>query len=187
VKNSVFRLINLLDIAVAASFCSVSLLSSVLILTAISLILFTANLLAVRRPLTIICELTPSSTNAFASFKISPARTTTDVVPSPTSASCDLAISVNIRAAGWTMSNSYVDLCVSRTAPLGAMERDKLAFITVAPSFVIVCFPLASTNKRSPPYGPRVVLIVFWTAKQALMLEMICPRPWDWSVPTSNL
>jgi hypothetical protein len=33
-------------------------------------------------------------------------------------------------------------------------------FITVAPSFVIVCLPFPSTNKRSPPYGPKVLRMV---------------------------
>jgi hypothetical protein len=30
-----------------------------------------------------------------------------------------------------------------------------------------------------------VPLMVDCTARQALMLEMICPRPWDWSVPVN--
>ena len=33
-------------------------------------------------------------------------------------------------------------------------------FITVAPSFVIVCLPLASTRSKSPPYGPNVDFMV---------------------------
>lgn len=55
-------------------------------------------------------ELTPFSTWSFTSFNISPASTTTDVVPSPTSASCERAMSVSMRAAGWTMSKSYAGL-----------------------------------------------------------------------------
>lgn len=51
--------------------------------------------------------------------------------------------------------------------------RSFLTFITVAPSLVMVCLPLASTINRSPPYGPSVDLIVACTAKQALMLETI--------------
>jgi hypothetical protein len=55
--------------------------------------------------------------------------------------------------------------------------------MTVAPSLVIVCLPFSSTRSKSPPYGPSVVLIVDWTAMQALMLETTWPRPCDWSVP----
>ena len=55
--------------------------------------------------------------------------------------------------------------------------------MTVAPSLVMVVLPFSSTSSRSPPYGPRVLLMVDWTAKQALMFDMICPRPCDWSVP----
>lgn len=54
-----------------------------------------------------------------------------------TSASCDLAISTNDLAAGWTTSKS---------------------FIIVAPSLDIVAFPLLSTISLSIPLGPSVVL-----------------------------
>ena len=37
--------------------------------------------------------------------------------------------------------------------------------------------------RRSPPYGPRVDLTVSCTAKHALILDSICPRPWEASVP----
>lgn len=129
-KNSVFRLISLLVIAVAASLLSVSRWFASSVLMAISLILLTAMVEAFRRPLTMICELTPCSTCSLISLRISPASTTTEVVPSPTSASCDLAMSTRMRAAGCTMSRS---------------------FMTVAPSLVIVCLPFSSTIKRSPP------------------------------------
>lgn len=39
-------------------------------------------------------------------------------------------------------------------------NRDRRTFMTVAPSFVMVCLPLPSTSNKSPPYGPRVLLIV---------------------------
>lgn len=129
-KKSVFRLISLLVMAVPASLASVSLWLASSVLTAISLTLLTAIWEALLRPLTMVCELTPCSTCSLTSFRISPASTTTDVVPSPTSASCDRAISTRILAAGWTMSRS---------------------FMTVAPSFVIVCLPFSSTINRSPP------------------------------------
>ena len=119
-KNSVLRLINLLVMAVPASLLSVSLLFASSVLIWISLILLTAIVDALLRPLMMICELTPCSTCSLISFKISPARTTTDVVPSPTSASCDRAISTRIRAAGWTMSRSFLmsepnQICCRRT------------------------------------------------------------------------
>ena len=50
---------------------------------------------------------------------------------------------------------------------------------------VMVCLPLPSTSNRSPPYGPRVLRIVDCTARQALMLETIWPRPCDESVPVT--
>lgn len=107
VKKSALRCISLLLMAVAASFLRVSLLFPSVVLTDISLTLFTAIAEALLRPLMIVCVLTPCSTCSFTSFNISPARTTTDVVPSPTSASCERAMSVNILAAGWTISSSY--------------------------------------------------------------------------------
>ena len=54
-----------------------------------------------------------------------------------------------------------------------------LTFMTVAPSFVMVCLPFASTSSRSPPYGPKVLFMVDCTAKQALILEMTWPFPCD--------
>lgn len=157
---------SLLFIAVAANLRRVSTFFSSLpaesiMSTAISLTLLTAIALAVRRPLTMVCALTPCSTSSRTSLKISPARTTTDVVPSPTSASWERAISVRIRAAGCTISNSYIvkDRLVSKTHSI-SFSPDYLTFITVAPSFVIVCFPLVSTSNRSPPYGPSVLFTV---------------------------
>ena len=78
---------SLLVMAVAASLSRTSLLFESVVFTAISLILLTAIDDALRRPLMIVCVLTPSSTDSLTSLRISPARTTTDVVPSPTSAS----------------------------------------------------------------------------------------------------
>ncbi len=105
-KNSVLRLMSLLVMAVPANLLSVSLLFASSVVIWISLILLTAIVTDLRRPLMMICELTPPSTCSLTSFRISPARTTTEVVPSPTSASCERAMSTRIRAAGWTMSRS---------------------------------------------------------------------------------
>lgn len=86
--------------AVAASLLKVSLLFPSPAFTAISIILLTAIAEALFSPLIIVCELTPCSTNSLISLSISPASTTTEVVPSPTSASWERAMSVRIRAAG---------------------------------------------------------------------------------------
>jgi len=61
----------------------------------------------------------PSSINSLDCLRSSPAKSTTEVVPSPTSLSYDLAISTKVLAAGCTMS-----------------KRE----IKVAPSFEIVTF-----------------------------------------------
>ncbi len=166
-KKPVFRLISLLVMAVAASLQRVSLLFPSSVLTAISLILLTAMVHALLSPLMMICELTPCSTCSLTSFRISPASTTTELVPSPTSASCDRAMSTRIRAAGWTMSKSY-RMLVEREYKrpienksevkkegcyrgVGLARQPPLTFITVAPSLVMVCLPFSSTINKSPP------------------------------------
>lgn len=85
------------------------------------------------------CGWTPSSMNGFICFRISAAKTTTDVVPSPTSASWERAISTIVEAAGKTISKS---------------------FRIVAPSLEIVVAPLLSTMSLSRPRGPKVVRIL---------------------------
>jgi hypothetical protein len=72
---------------------------------------------------------------------------------------------------------------VGELAPQGNIRLAR-TFITVAPSFVIVCRPFASTISRSPPYGPSVGLTVACTARHALMLDRICGLPCDVSVPS---
>ena len=78
----------------------------------------------------------PSSMKFFDCFKSSPAVRTTEVVPSPTSLSYDLAISTNVFAAGWTISSNPI-----RVAPSFEM-------VTLLPSWISLSIPL----------GPRVVL-----------------------------
>lgn len=179
VKKSEFRCISLLLMAVAASFCSVSLWLLSPMSTAISLILLTAMPHARRRPLMMVWLLTPCSTYSLTSLSTSPASTTTDVVPSPTSASCERAMSVRMRAAGWTMSRSCAQSVLLFLFQARRHSGFRLTFITVAPSLVIVCLPFSSTSSRSPPYGPKVLLMVDCTAKQALMLDNIWPLPCD--------
>lgn len=79
------------------------------------------------------------SLQGLASFMKEQARSTTEVVPSPTSESCDRAMSTSVRAAGCTMSR---------------------CFMIVAPSFEMVVRPLWLTIILSIPRGPSVVRIV---------------------------
>ena len=72
---------------------------------------------------------------------------TTDVVPSPTSWSCNCANSTNTFAAGCSTSN--------------------VANI-VAPSFVIVTSPISSTNILSNPTGPKEDFTIFARAWHAV-------------------
>mmetsp|Transcript_3723 Transcript_3723/g.10066 ORF Transcript_3723/g.10066 Transcript_3723/m.10066 type:complete len:227 (-) Transcript_3723:8-688(-) len=109
------------------------------------------------------CGCTPSSTKGLHSRRNSPARMTTVVVPSPTSESCDFAMSTRDLAAGCTMSRS---------------------FMMVAPSLEMVVVPRSSCTSLSSPRGPRVVRTESTTAMQALMLEMSWPLPWLVSVPS---
>lgn len=86
-----------------------------------------------------------------AYLRSSPAVRTTEVVPSPTSLSYDLAISTSVFAAGWTISNRLM---------------------RVAPSFEIVT-DLPSWISLSIPLGPKVVFTTSTIDWQALILEMI--------------
>ena len=79
------------------------------------------------------CGCTPSSTKGLHSRRNSPARMTTVVVPSPTSESCDFAMSTRDLAAGCTMSRS---------------------FMMVAPSLEMVVVPRSSCTSLSSPRGP---------------------------------
>jgi hypothetical protein len=60
---------------------------------------------------------------------------------------------VRMRAAGCTISKSYQTNVRIIFHCVRCMMSDnfKRTFITVAPSFVMVCRPLASTSRRSPP------------------------------------
>mmetsp|Transcript_31008 Transcript_31008/g.77568 ORF Transcript_31008/g.77568 Transcript_31008/m.77568 type:complete len:272 (-) Transcript_31008:65-880(-) len=127
-------------------------------------ILATASAQAWRKARTIVCACTPSSTKGLASRSNSPASTTTEVVPSPTSASCERAMSTSVLAAGWTMSRS---------------------FMSVAPSLEIVTTPSRRIS-LSIPRGPSVVRRMSTTALIALMLEMSCALPCDESVPSRS-
>jgi hypothetical protein len=101
--------------------------------------------------------------NGLHSRRNSPASSTTLVVPSPTSASCDIEICTSVTAAGCTICSS---------------------FMSVAPSFEMVTEPLSSWISLSIPRGPSVVLTTSTTAWHALMLEMSCALPWEVSVPS---
>ena len=107
-------------------------------------------------PSTIIvgCTSCSSSDSAFSSS--APARTTAEVVPSPTSLSVVFAISTNILAAGcWT----------------------SISLRIVAPSFVMVTSPSESTSILSIPLGPRLVCTISAMIFDAAMLFFWASRP----------
>ncbi len=87
--------------------------------------------------------------NSSALSKSEPAKTTTDVVPSPTSLSTLLVISTIIFAAGCSTS---------------------ISLRIVAPSFVIVTSPTVSTSILSMPLGPRLDLTISETSFAAVIL-----------------
>mmetsp|Transcript_42817 Transcript_42817/g.91394 ORF Transcript_42817/g.91394 Transcript_42817/m.91394 type:complete len:257 (+) Transcript_42817:944-1714(+) len=122
-----------------------------------------ASAAASRKALTIICGCTPSSMYGLHSRRNSPASSTTEVVPSPTSASCDIEMSTSVLPAGWTIWS---------------------CFMSVAPSFEMVTRPLSSWINLSIPRGPRVERTTSTIAWQALMLEMSCGLPCEVSVPS---
>lgn len=80
-----------------------------------------------------------------------------------TSASCDLAMSTNVLAAGCIISSS---------------------FMIVAPSLDMVALPWESTISLSIPRGPRVVRTASTIDWQALMFDTSWGFPCDVSVPS---
>lgn len=90
----------------------------------------------------------PFSNKVSAAFKRAPAKTTTEVVPSPASTSWAFEIYTSILAVGWTTS---------------------IFWRIVAPSLVIRVYPLPSLIILSIPLGPRLVLIQSATALAAWM------------------
>ena len=132
--------------------------------TATSDSLFEINPTALRTPRAIVWGCNPSSTKGFTCLSISPASNTTDVVPSPTSLSCDIEISAKTRAAGCTISKSFMIVAPS------------LLMVTLVPSYMSL----------SMPRGPSVERTASTTAPQALMLLINLALPWDVSVPSLN-
>lgn len=84
----------------------------------------------------------PGSRRTLICLSTSPASSTTEVVPSPTSASCDMEMSTRVFAAGWTMSSSFM------------MVAPSLEMVTRCPS----------NTSLSMPRGPSVVRTVSATA-----------------------
>jgi len=92
---------------------------------------------------------TSLSSNSSAFSRSAPARTTADVVPSPTSLSVVFDTSTSIFAAGcWT----------------------SISLSIVAPSFVIVTSPNESTSILSMPRGPRELFTISEISFAAAML-----------------
>mmetsp|Transcript_11074 Transcript_11074/g.34304 ORF Transcript_11074/g.34304 Transcript_11074/m.34304 type:complete len:278 (-) Transcript_11074:22-855(-) len=124
-----------------------------------------ASSTALRKDLMITCAGMPSSILRFASLSSSPVSTMTDVVPSPTSWSCARAMSTRQRAAGWTISSSWM---------------------TVAPSLLMLTWPRSFCTSLSMPHGPRVVFTVSTMFRMALMLLISCGLPCEVSVPSRS-
>lgn len=158
--------------------------SDLSIVTEMSSNFFTARFRPSRKPLMIVCTPTPSSMYGRTSFKISAASRVTDVVPSPTSASWARAMSTSVRAAGWTISNSF-----NRVAPSSENIHQQSVTSTLNrtrnPNLLeMVASPRSFTINLSIPLGPSVVAIVCATARHAEMLERSWGVPWDESVPS---
>ena len=104
---------------------------------------------AASKPSATLTGCNPRSRSFSACSSRAPARTTTPVVPSPISSSCDWLNSTNNRAT-WCS-----------TAILSRI---------VAPSFVIVTSPSGETIILSMPLGPKLVLNNPETDRAAMML-----------------
>jgi len=107
---------------------------------------------ALWNPYEIIFGWIPLSKSDSAAFKSAPARTTTDVVPSPAYTSCAFEISTSIFAVGCTTS---------------------IFCKIVAPSLVISVSPRPSLIILSMPLGPRLVLMQSATALAAWILVVL--------------
>ena len=111
---------------------------------------------AASKPSATLTGCNPRSSNFSACSSRAPARTTTPVVPSPISSSCDWLNSTNNRAT-WCS-----------TAILSRI---------VAPSFVMVTSPSGETIILSIPFGPRDVLNKPETDRAAIILCFCACRP----------
>ena len=88
---------------------------------------------------------------------------TTEVVPSPTSLSCNWESSTMILPAGcWT--SSYFKM----VAPIFGEFSEFEKFWFFLPSLVTVTSPISSTSILSRPYGPRDVFTMFAIALTAM-------------------
>lgn len=104
------------------------------------------------------------------------------MVPSPTSASCARAMSTSVRAAGCTTSSSFKIVAPS-SAPLQLYSF----FAKMSDPLEMVAWPRSSTMSLSMPRGPRVVAMVWATARHAEMFDSNCGVPCDVSVPSTQV
>ena len=109
-----------------------------------------------RYPRVITVGWTSCSRSSSDFFRSSPAITTAEVVPSPTSSSWVFATSTIIFAAGCSIS---------------------ISLRMVTPSLVMTTSPMVSTSILSMPFGPRVVLTAPATAFAAAMFMLWASRP----------
>ncbi len=118
---------------------------------------------ALRNPETITIGWTPLSKSSSARSSRAPARTTTEVVPSPTPVSVALETSTRILAAGCWMA---------------------MSFSMVAPSLVMVVTSYSETSILSIPWGPREVRTMEQISLAAATLFAIAPGPFIWVLPS---
>mmetsp|Transcript_45746 Transcript_45746/g.118237 ORF Transcript_45746/g.118237 Transcript_45746/m.118237 type:complete len:256 (-) Transcript_45746:46-813(-) len=111
---------------------------------------------AFSKPSLIRAEWIPLSSNSSACSSSEPASTTTPVVPSPISSSCDFESCTNSLPTSFSTS-----------------MRSKM----VAPSFVTVTSPSPEMRTLSIPLGPRLVRMMFATARAARMLAFCASKP----------
>mmetsp|Transcript_10473 Transcript_10473/g.26846 ORF Transcript_10473/g.26846 Transcript_10473/m.26846 type:complete len:214 (-) Transcript_10473:1-642(-) len=109
---------------------------------------------------------TPFSSSSEHFLSSAPQMTTTEVVPSPATTSCDLESSTSILAAG----------CVT-----------VIFWRMVAPSLVISTSPLGDTTILSMPRGPRLVRTASATALAASILACLTLFFFEFSESSSPL
>lgn len=116
----------------------------------------TATEHARSNPSAILIGWIPRSRRAVADSSRAPARTTTPVVPSPISSSCDFDSS----------TRSFATWCSTCIWPM-----------MVAPSLVTVMSPSGEIMILSRPRGPRLVLTMLLTVRAARMCDLSASIP----------
>mmetsp|Transcript_15762 Transcript_15762/g.23074 ORF Transcript_15762/g.23074 Transcript_15762/m.23074 type:complete len:242 (+) Transcript_15762:836-1561(+) len=124
--------------------------------SAISPNVFPATSAAFSNPSAILTGCIPLDNNFSACSNKAPASTTTPVVPSPISSSCDADSSTRSLATWWFTS---------------------IRSMIVAPSLVMVTSPSWETRILSMPFGPRDVRTICEMDFAAIMFAFVASRP----------